>query len=64
MAKKTVLIGVNPCQKDSDLKKQSQFVPGLIGATSYLKGDYENSIAGVAIKNKANNRPSARNPKQ
>jgi hypothetical protein len=36
------------------LKKQSQFVPGLIGATSYLKGNYENSTAGVAIKNKPN----------
>jgi len=25
---------------EGDLKKQSQFVPGQNGATSYLKGDY------------------------
>jgi hypothetical protein len=56
MAQKTVLIGVNPCLKDSVLKKQSQFVPGLIGATFYLKGDYDNSIASVTIENKPNSK--------
>jgi hypothetical protein len=38
----SVFIGVNPCLRKPNLKKQSQFVPGLIGATSYLKGGYDN----------------------
>jgi hypothetical protein len=36
----SVLNGVNPFQTECNLKKQSQFTPGLIGVTSYLKGDY------------------------
>ena len=36
------------------LKKQSQFVPGQNGATSYLKGDYDNKPACEADENKAN----------
>jgi hypothetical protein len=34
------------------LKKQSQFAPGLIGATSYVKGDYDNKQASGAEKTK------------
>jgi hypothetical protein len=40
-------------EKQSDLKKQSQFVSGQNGATSYLKGDYDNKPAGEADENKA-----------
>jgi hypothetical protein len=43
------------------LKKQSQFVPGLIGATSYLKGNYDKHPIWEARKNKANRRPPAGN---
>ena len=43
-----------PAEKNSDLKKQSQFVPGLMGVTSFLKGVYENKLAGRAEENKAN----------
>jgi hypothetical protein len=35
------------------LKKQSQFVPGLNGATSYLKGDYDRIQLCGAHENKA-----------
>jgi hypothetical protein len=35
------------------LKKQSQFVPGLSGATSYLKGIYDKTPPYGARKNKA-----------
>jgi hypothetical protein len=41
-----------PAEKKVDLKKQSQFVPGLIGAKSFLKGDYDNNPAHGAIENK------------
>ena len=40
--------------KIGDLKKQSQFVPGLNGATSYLKGDYDKMPAAGEDENKAN----------
>ena len=43
-----------PAEKEGDLKKQSQFVPALMGATSIVKKDYGNIPAGVARKNKAN----------
>ena len=36
-----------------DLKKQSQLLPELIGATSYIKGDYNNNPAGGDKENKA-----------
>ena len=45
------------------LKKQSQFVPGQNGATSYLKGDYDNNPAFRVEENKVKYRPSAGNPK-
>jgi hypothetical protein len=50
---KIVLIGVNLCLKECYLKKQSQFVPGQNGATSCLKGDYDNIPAGDSDENKA-----------
>jgi hypothetical protein len=37
-----------------NLKKQSQFAPALIGATSFVKGDYDNKPACGAEENKAN----------
>ena len=37
-----------------DLKKQSQFVPGLIGANAFSKGDYDKNPAGRIEENKAN----------
>ena len=40
-------------EKKGDLKKQSQFVPGQNGATSFVKGDYDNKPAGGADENKA-----------
>jgi hypothetical protein len=50
----SALIGVNPCLRKPKLKKQSQFVPGLNGATSYMKGDYDKIPLRGARKNKAN----------
>jgi hypothetical protein len=45
----------NPAaEKNSDLKKQSQFVPGQTGAKSFVKGDYDNTSAHRAEENKAN----------
>jgi hypothetical protein len=35
------------------LKKQSQLMPGFIGATSYLKGDYDKIPLCGAQENKA-----------
>ena len=35
-------IGVDSSSFVVNLKKQSQFVPGIIGAKSYMKGDYGN----------------------
>jgi len=35
------------------LKKQSQFVPGLMGANSYLKGDYDKNLLCGDGENKA-----------
>ena len=43
-----------PAEKQVDLKKQSQSVPGLNGAKSYLKGDYDNTPACRIDENKAN----------
>jgi hypothetical protein len=40
-------------KEDTDLKKQSQFVPGQNDATSYVKGDYDNYQAGEGEQNKA-----------
>ena len=45
-------------EKKGDLKKQSQFVPGQNGATSYLKGDYGNKPAHGVEENKANSKPN------
>jgi len=36
----------------TDLKKQSQFVPGINGATSYMKGDYDNNPVNGIEENK------------
>ena len=41
-------------EKQVDLKKQSQFAPVLMGAKSFVKGDYDNKPAGGAKENKAN----------
>jgi hypothetical protein len=38
----------------ANLKKQSQFLPGQIGVSSYLKGNYGNITPRGARKNKAN----------
>jgi hypothetical protein len=35
------------------LKKQSQFVPGLIGVKPFVKGDYDNMPAYGVEENKA-----------
>jgi len=43
-----------PVEKKVDLKKQSQYVPALMGVTSYVKGDYVNKPAGGAEENNAN----------
>ena len=40
--------------KKRNLKKQSQFLPGQIGVTSFVKGDYGNKPACGAEENKAN----------
>ena len=40
-------------EKKGDLKKQSQSVPGQNGATSFVKGDYDNKPACEADENKA-----------
>jgi hypothetical protein len=37
----------------TNLKKQSQFEPGLVGATSYLEGDYDKIPLCGAQENKA-----------
>jgi len=42
-----------PAEKKVDLKKQSQYAPELMGATSFLKGDYGNTPAHEAEENKA-----------
>jgi hypothetical protein len=42
-----------PAEKKSDLKKQSQFAPALIGVTSFMKGDYGNTPVGGVEENKA-----------
>ena len=36
------------------LKKQSQFVPGLMGVTPFMKGAYDDNSPGGDVKNKAN----------
>ena len=50
-----ILNETNRCQMtEHDLKKQSQFVPGRICATSFVKGDYGNIPTPRVEKNKAN----------
>ena len=44
--------------KKVDLKKQTQFVPGSMGATPYMKGDYDNMPACGIEENKANSKPN------
>ncbi|HUT47602.1 MAG TPA: hypothetical protein VMX36_15070, partial [Sedimentisphaerales bacterium] len=51
-----------PAEKKGNLKKQSQFAPALMGATTYVKGDYENKPAGRAEENKPNSKPNKPNP--
>ena len=41
-------------EQNGDLKKQTQFVPGSMSATPYMKGDYVNISAGGNEENKAN----------
>ena len=43
-----------PMEKKVDLKKQSQYVPGLMGATSFIKGDYGNNPVHGIGENKPN----------
>ena len=42
-----------PAENLDDLKKQSQFAPELMGATSFMKGGYGNNPAGGTEENKA-----------
>ena len=53
-----------PAEKKVDLKKQSQFVPGLSNVTSYLKGDYDKIPAGGVEENKAKQNQSQPAPKE
>jgi hypothetical protein len=53
-----VLIGANPCLKEYDLKKQSQFAGGHIGLNSDLKGSYGYIAANRTRKNKPNSKPN------
>ncbi|MGB2865217.1 MAG: hypothetical protein WBC05_17945, partial [Sedimentisphaerales bacterium] len=50
-----------PAEKKCDLKKQSQFPPALMGATSYVKGGYDNMPACGIEENKANSNPNKAN---
>jgi hypothetical protein len=43
-----------PAEKNSDLKKQSQYVPGLMGANSLLEGDYDRNSPVGEEQNKPN----------
>ena len=43
-----------PAEKKDDLKKQSQFAQALIGAKSFMQGDYNNNPACRAEENKSN----------
>ena len=43
----------SPREKNSELKKQSQSVPGLNGAKSFMKGDYDNMPTRRIEENKA-----------
>ena len=54
VAQTTVLIGVNPCLTESDLKKQSQFLGGQNDVKSILIMVYENLDGWMQQKNKAN----------
>jgi hypothetical protein len=49
-----------PEEKQVDLKKQSQFVPGVIGAKSFMKGAYGNNSPAGDEPNKAKLIPSCR----
>ena len=44
--------------KDCDVKKQTQFEPGLMGATPFMQGDYDNMPASREQENKANSNPN------
>jgi hypothetical protein len=41
-------------EKNSNLKKQSQFAPDMMGATPFMKGDYDKAPDGGDDENKAN----------
>ena len=48
----------NPTEeKNSDLKKQSQYTQAPMGTKSLMKGDYENMSTGRIEENKANSKP-------
>ena len=53
MARKTLLISMNPCQTDSVLKKQSQFDGEQNDVRAYMKGYYGIITLVGARKNKA-----------
>jgi len=50
--KTTVLIGVNPCLEECNLKKQSQFAGGENGDNSLLIRSYDDLRAGGGKKTK------------
>ncbi len=45
---------ISSIMDEGDLKKQTQFDPALMGATSFMEGDYGNMPAGGVEENKAN----------
>jgi hypothetical protein len=46
--------------RNVDLKKQSQFMPGLMGVTPFMRGDYDNIPHCEVQENKANKACSER----
>jgi hypothetical protein len=54
VAKEAVLIGVNPCLNEFELKKQSQFAQGKMNISLYMKKIMKNSALWKKLKNKAN----------
>ncbi len=50
--------------KNGDLKKQSQYDPDLMDATSFMQGGYDNMPAYGIEENKANSNPNKANQSQ
>jgi len=61
VAQTTVLIGVNPCLTESDLKKQSQFFDGQNDVKSILTMVYGDFCGPRLRENKANSKPNKAN---